>query len=80
MTLFSNLAPPQPYKKPCSSVFLTLLFPAQARLNGHRFADQQEEYDSLIYKYTTSQEFAPDFVQSYYFPNWTHIIAEPGRR
>lgn len=52
----------------------------QARLNGHRYADLKAEYASLIYKYQTSMEFAPDFMQTYYFPDWPHVIAKPGRR
>jgi hypothetical protein len=52
----------------------------QARLNGHRYPDLKSEYDSLIYKHQTSMEFAPDFVQTYYFPEWPHVIAKPGRR
>lgn len=59
---------------------LTDFLSYQARLNSHRYPDLKTEYDSLIYKYQTSMEFAPDFVQSYYFLDWPHVLAKPGRR
>ena len=52
----------------CSaSVTAWLSARAQARRSTHRFASAEQEWGSLIYKYTTSLEYAPAFEQVYFF-------------
>jgi len=49
------------------SQYLVGFFVDQCRQSTHRFTSATAEWDSLIYKYTTSMEMAPEFVQTYLF-------------
>ena len=49
------------------SQYFANFFVAQARRSTHRFASAEQEWGSLIYKYTTSLEYAPAFEQVYFF-------------
>lgn len=49
------------------SQYFANFFVAQCRQSRHRFASAEEEWGSLIYKYTTSLAYAPGFEQVYFF-------------
>ena len=49
------------------SQYLATFFVEQCRKNAHRFASAADEWGSLIYKYTTSTDYAPSFEQVYFF-------------
>ena len=49
------------------SQYLATFFVEQCRKSAHRFASATDEWGSLIYKYTTSTDYAPAFEQVYFF-------------
>jgi len=50
-----------------AAAYLANFFVDQARASSHRFRSAEDEWDRLIYKYTTSLNDAPEFVQIYLF-------------
>lgn len=49
------------------SQYFANFFVAQCRESTHAFASAEEEWGSLIYRYTTSLAYAPAFEQVYFF-------------
>ena len=50
-----------------AAAYLANFFVEQARQSSHRFTDPTDEWGGLIYKYTTSMAYSPEFMQVYLF-------------